>query len=984
MNNYNINHLNNNIDNFHKYNSFHCAPREWLTYINPDSRNKLKIFHVNIRSVNKNFDELLVFLTRISTEVDIVILTECWLNKVVNVPVLHGYNSHRSTAQNQNDGVIVYVRFGLPCEVIANCFLCDASCLVLTYKNDTAIVAVYRSPSIKNAENFLLSLSNLLVPLSKYRNTAILGDININILNNNNDSNSETYLNVLASHGLLPGHLFVTHDNSCLDHVILRTDRNVVTLVSDSKFTDHAPILTCIDQSKPTDHPRIFSRVNFATVINELEHVDFSDILSTYRNANNAAELLVSKITACIKNNTETIKASCRKRIVKPWITPGLLRCIRNRDRLHKNLKNNPDSEIHRVTYLRYRNFCNRLLKKLKRLHEQAELQKAKCNPRATWDVIKSIANIKSKSIPSKDLLNLSTEPKSSVNLVNHFFVNIGNDLASKIQANRNITATNTFNSSPGRPNRTGNSMVLLETDEAEVTRIISGLRSDSAVGYDGIPSSLLKSVNKNLAPIITQIFNLCLTTGTFPGVFKKALVHPIHKGGDRRDPNNYRPISVLTSLSKVMEKILNRRLINYLDKFDIISENQYGFRRGLSTEDGVMELTKFITKNIDKKAKVIGTFLDLSKAFDTVSVPMLINKMEDIGIRGAILEVFRDYLTGRKQCTKIESYTSDDQILSYGVPQGSVLGPTLFLIYINSLCQKNLPNCKIIAYADDTVLLVHGDSWEHAQSLTEDALRSVAEWLNDNLLTLNVNKTKYITFSASLRSQPKDTFNIKFHTCSNSGYTCCCLPLTRADSIKYLGVHLDSTLSWSTHIDILTSRTRKIMPILRKLRNSADLTTLRMVYFALAQSILNYCIPAWGGACVSHLLKLERAQRAVLKVMTRKPFRYPTTQLYLDCEVLSVRQLYVLQVMLRKHATLPFDDTVTNRRRRYRVCQTVPHRTALAGRQYCVRSSSLYNKINKILDVYPLPKKKLKIILKSWLQCLNYLETENLLKSPL
>jgi hypothetical protein len=526
--------------------------------------------------------------------------------------------------------------------------------------------------------------------------------------------------------------------------------------------------------------------------------------------------------------------------------------------------------------------------------------------------------------------------------------------------------------------------MVLLETDEEEVARIIMNLRSDSAVGYDGISATILKAASNTLVPLITHICNLSISTGVFPDAFKKALVHPIHKGGSKVDLSNYRPISVLTAMSKVLEKILNNRLLSYLHKFDILAENQYGFRAGLSTEDGVLELTEFIAKNIDNKAKVIGTFLDLSKAFDTVSVPILISKMEHIGIRGTALDVFRDYLYGREQCVKLVNYTSDYRPLSYGVPQGSVLGPTLFLIYINGLCRITLPKCKIITYADDTVLLVHGDTWENARTLTEHALRNIAKWLETNLLTFNVGKTKFITFSASITSQPGKLFGVKIHTCvdQNNDQTCDCLSLSRVNNIKYLGVDIDSTLTWKTHIENLTKRLRKVMPIFRNLKNSADANTLRMVYYSLAQSIISYCIPAWGGACVTHLLRLERAQRGVLKVMTNKPYRYPTVQLYADCEVLSVRQLYVLQLMLRKHSSLPLDPTLLKRRMRHKVCRSVPHRTVLAGRQYYVRSSYVYNKLNKILNIYISPLTRVKYILKTWLQKLTHHETEDLLNT--
>ncbi|XP_026322030.1 uncharacterized protein LOC113233065 [Hyposmocoma kahamanoa] len=484
----NIDQLNNDVDDLQHYDSFYCSPDECLSYIDP-TRNSLKIFHVNIRSINRNFDELTLFLNRLDLNPDIIILTECWLSKVVNIPDLIGFNSHRSTTQNQNDGVIIFVKTQITCDVLVSS-LCDASGLTFTYKNTIAFVAVYRSPANKNIDNFLISLNNLITSLAAYETIAVIGDININILCDTNDPKSESYLNLLASHGLLPAHSFITHDKSCLDHIMLRSNRKAVTLVFDSGFTDHAPILTCIDQNKNISHSSIHSRINYQNVVNEIAQTDFSPILSC-KNANIAAEMLVSNISMCIVHNTSVVRVSCRKRITKPWITPGILRCIRNRDRLHKMVKNNKNNVIIKITFLRYRNFCNKLLKKLKRIYEQNELQKAKHNPKATWNVIKNISNLRTKSLPSKELLNLTSAPKTSLNMVNKYFGNIGYHLASGVrQAQQFSTISINKPSLPDNVNLLGNSMALLETTESEVDNVIAGLRADSAVGYDGISST--------------------------------------------------------------------------------------------------------------------------------------------------------------------------------------------------------------------------------------------------------------------------------------------------------------------------------------------------------------------------------------------------------------------------------------------------------------------------------------------------------------
>lgn len=659
-------------------------------------------------------------------------------------------------------------------------------------------------------------------------------------------------------------------------------------------------------------------------------------------------------------------------------MTPGLLRCTRNKDNLHRKHKKDPKNETLQKTFTRYRNFCTNLLRKVKQTYEQAELEKAKRNPKATWAIIKSISHSKSKSPPPLELLNLCTERQSSLNAVNNYFATIGKDLATKIKLNKNdaTTQASTF-FEKNQPNSFG----LTEVDPFEINSLISGLRSDCAVGHDGISSQVLKSVRHKIVPILTHICNLCFNNGTFPTCLKKAIVHPIHKSGDRDSVNNYRPISVLNTLSKVLEKAINNRLISFLEANEIISPSQYGFRKGKSTEDAVINLTSTVSKTLDCKQKCMGIFLDLSKAFDTVSVPLLLNKLERIGVRGLTLNIFRDYLSDRTQSVKIGDFLSDECPVTYGVPQGSILGPTLFTIYINELCNMALPHCKIITYADDTALLVQGKNWTETCQRAESALSTVMSWLSHNLLTLNLDKTKCLPFSLQPYNLDLSKLTLKAHTCCQNLQDCPCLKIEIVQKIKYLGVILDTALSWNAQLINLTNRCRKLIYIFKTLRNALNIQTLTTVYYALAQSILTYCISAWGGACTTHMLPLERAQRAVLKVMTRKHFRYPTSRLYADTKVLTVRQLFVLNCTLRKHKTLSYDaDMMINKRRKDLVCQIPLHKTSSAAKHFPVISSRLYNTINKNLNIYPLLMYLAKHKIKEWLLSLSYKDTENLL----
>lgn len=976
--------INSDIEHVNVSNSFISSPEQILDYINYTPKS-VKIIHLNIRSIKCNFNDFNILLSRIPLQCDIIILSECWLSKVESIPTISGYNFLQSQFKNQNDGVVIYGRSDLQLELFEP-VLIDANCLICKFDNELAIIAIYRSPSIRDTGKFLDSLDNLLKSLAAYKSIALIGDININISLDNKHSSADEYLNLLASHKILPAHLIPTRGLSCLDHVMLKTDSLATTVVLDSVITDHAPVLLSINcGTKHQEVSKYKKYLDINTIKTEIEKADFTYILQSTC-ANEATEVFVKLISNIIKANIKTKLKPRKQRNIKPWITPGLIKCIRNRDKLHMQHRRSPDNAVLKITYIRYRNYCNKILKKVKTNYERDELAKAKNNIKATWGVIKKITNLQSSSKPPMELLH-SDDPKSSIDTVNRYFANIGEELATKVL--QNSTEHQSTARIPTLLTKStelqGKSMGLLDVDTAEVDAIIKNLRKDCATGWDDIPSSVLKLCSNTLIVPITHICNISLTNGVFPKVFKKAIVHPIFKDGDRNSVNNYRPISVLTTLSKVLEKVLNKRLLSYLDHNNIIACNQYGFRKGKSTEGAVLELTECISRSLDKGLKTVGIFLDLSKAFDTVSIPILLKKLEAIGVRGNALKIFKDYLTNRTQCVKIGEYTSGEEFLNFGIPQGSVLGPTLFLVYINDLCQLTLPHCKIITYADDTVLVVNGSSWEDVCEYAESSIGTVIKWLQKNLLTINLNKTKFIPFSLAKVSQPRlDTYSIKAHYCDLINVKkCSCIQIDRAVSIKYLGVYVDQLLNWHHQIDFLKGKIRKLIYIFKTLRTVACRDTLTLVYTSLAQCLISYCIGAWGGANKTALIPLERAQRAVLKVMLRKPFRYSTSLLYNTTKVLTVRQLYVLQVITIKHTTLPFTlGQVYHKRRRNRICNVEHTRTTFARRQHYIASSTLYNKVNQRLDIFSLPLTVCKSKTKNWLLTLSYEETESLIVS--
>jgi hypothetical protein len=332
--------------------------------------------------------------------------------------------------------------------------------------------------------------------------------------------------------------------------------------------------------------------------------------------------------------------------------------------------------------------------------------------------------------------------------------------------------------------------------------------------------------------------------------------------------------------------------MYNFLETNKLLSSNQFGFRSNIGTEDAIMKLTSQIHSLIDNDEKPLAIFLDLAKAFDTVSHQLLFIKLNKIGIRGLALDLIKSYLEGRNQFVNINNCLSKPRIIKYGVPQGTVLGPLLFLVFINDLCSLKI-NCDITTFADDTVLLFSSKTWKSTHEIANTGLAKIIMWLNDNLLTLNNEKTNYITFSPRTNSQPINS-SIKIHKTNCDQMTpCICYALEKSSSTRYLGIVIDQHLKWKDHIQTIVKKLRYILLKFYNIRSILSLTNLKMVYYALVQSVIQYGITGWGGAYDTHVQSLSSIQNIILKVIHRKDIRDSNFKLYDNAGVFQIRKLY-------------------------------------------------------------------------------------------
>ena len=506
----------------------------------------------------------------------------------------------------------------------------------------------------------------------------------------------------------------------------------------------------------------------------------------------------------------------------------------------------------------------------------------------AVWKSIRSLVNLKPGKNSAIKLIdenqNIISDSKIIANISNDHFSNLGAKVQEKIPNEEGSYDTYLKKKSQNGKqiiNPDGCTFFLSPTTPDEIIKIIDQLDPNKSTGPNGIPVLILKTFKDFFALWLSKIINLCYETGEFPELLKLAKVIPLHKKESILNFMNYRPISLLSVFSKIYEKTIYTRVYSYLVKNNLIYDKQFGFRGNHSVNHAIISITEYIRDQIDKGEYVCGIFVDLEKAFDTVHHDILCDKIKVYGLRGNINKLLRSYLSNRKQYVSINGHDSEIKNVTCGVPQGSSLGPLLFLIYINDL-RLSLSKTSSGHFADDTFIIFHSKTPKTIETVVNTELKEVVKWLRLNKLSLNAAKTEVIFFHSKKHHLNYDKISIKMNG----------LKLTPVDYIKYLGMYIDKYLDWNHHITELSKKLSRANGILAKLRYNAPLNLCVQVYYAIFYSYLNIGCNVWAFTNEKNIDDLQILQNKCVRILTFAPFNSNADQLYLDLGLLKVREV--------------------------------------------------------------------------------------------
>ena len=779
-----------------------------------------------------------------------------------------------------------------------------------TNKKKHIVGVMYRpnTPPRADIEVFSKSVDDIMnIVSTEHKKCIIMGDMNIDLLKYDSQDKTKNYLNTIFSHGYLPCITKPTRKTdstaTLIDHIYSNDivspyySSIVITDLADHFGTMH--IVSTENASKTPksqQYSRSFSKNNMLLFRSYLNATKFDGILNE-----NCSCQAYDKFMLLYKNAYELafplrlIKSAKKGLKREPWMTQGLLISIRNKKKLFNKKLNKPSDQT-TTKYKIYNSLLNKIKRKMKQMYYQKVLEENKLNIKKTWSIINQAMGKNNKRDKLPQTFRINDENVSDrhklADSFNDFFSNIGHNISQNIPNSKNEFADYL-------PQNALNSIFLEPVDHAYILKIVKTLKPKLSSGHDGISTKLLKDTIDCITLPLTHIINRSLNSGIFPSQMKTAKVIPVFKSTDQTNINNYRPISLLPAFSKLLEKIMFDKTVNFLDANDQFYHHQYGFRAKHATIHPVIHFLNSCANanNSIPRQNTLAIFCDLSKAFDVINHNVLFYKLGRYGIRGVANDWFRSYLSNRKQYVEIEGIESPMRNLNCGVPQGSILGPLLFLIYVNDISNSS-PNGSILSFADDTTLYMSDSNLTDLFYKTNVAITDLFNWFCSNKLKLNATKTKYILIGSQHNQHSQEGHNIFLNGIPLS-------PVGRSfeeKATKFLGLHIDDSLSWKQHISHVNAKMSRSLFAIKQVKHIFPTQCLRTLYFALVHPYLTYGILAWGNAGSVALHKTFMLQKRAIRAISKAAYNSHTDPIFKRLNILKVEDLYEYEVALFMH----------------------------------------------------------------------------------
>jgi hypothetical protein len=846
-------------------------------------------------------------------------------------------------------------------EEISKELVCEIAVIrVMLKKEQLYIMGIYRPPPVDQLDEALTILSAAIENTKAEKHSIIIvGDINVDSLKH--DTKSRKLSDSLASHNIsrlpLPPTRITPTSQTSIDIVCSNIENeHLSAIVISTGISDHTAQLSTIQVRQPSKSNqnaigRIFNHGNLNKLKEILENKTWDKVTSA-QCTDQAYDNVLYTIKAAMDIACPLKKIRPKKHKPKNFADKRALD-LKSEFLAHLETYNLTGDEKDKSAMVKVKKEYDMRLKMLRRKASADYIERAENKSKAVWQVINNEKGNKT-SVNSQPALtidgNTVDDPDKIANLFNEFFANIAQQTLSK-----NPPRTE---KPQALPPTTSDLLTLPPTDENEIRNIINSLKPKTSAGVDEISAKILKHCSGALTKPLVTITNLSFMQGHFPSNLKISKVYPKHKNSSKSEIKNYRPISLVSTFSKVIEKVVLKRLINHCKQQNNLTEKQHGFTKGKSTTTAIIELVEFAIDNLEKKNFVTAIMLDFSKAFDCLGHDLILHKLEKVGIKGQANAWFKSYLEGRQQIVEIkhsskgttQSATSKPLPVSRGVPQGSVLGPVLFILLSNDLPQHLEAYCSPLMYADDTTLLLSAKTPEDLAVDSFIALNMAYQFCHNNDLAVNTSKTKQLTFG-NKQDAIETVPDVEVE-----------------DFTKFLGVTIDGQISWNQHIDILSSRLNTSLYVLKRIKHSSDEATAKTAYYALFESHLTYGLAAWGGTTAGNLKRILLLQKRAIRTIKGLDWGESCRQAFSQLKILTVVALYIREVILYVDGKplLKGSDIHSHNTRHATRYQLPLHHSAMYERMPSYSGRKFHNLLPE--DIRRQTGKHLKTALTSWL----------------